>query len=206
MSCEGDNVCHINALLRHQFPSLLYTDKTYYNVLNASRFKKTQYLHLRSIIVVYMCIELCVTQTFITQPYFRKQFPVHKPKVPSSRFFFTFIPLAIPCNFLINIAITGANLVIKGVVCKDAAWVCLFNQIRPFPKWNMQEKIKYSSEISVFKQEWLCETFLFVLIIVHLIVKKIMKIRHILVFRFKKNRQNDLFVRKDSDKRAMDHL
>lgn len=23
----------------------------------------------------------------------------------------------------------------------------------------MQEKIKYSSEISVFKQEWLCETF-----------------------------------------------
>lgn len=85
-----------------------------------------------------------------------------------------------------NIAITGANLVIKGVVCKDAAWVCLFNQIRPFSKWNMQEKIKYSSEISVFKQEWLCETFLFVLIIVHLIVKKIMKIRHILVFRFKK--------------------
>lgn len=70
----------------------------------------------------------------------------------------------------------------------------------------MQEKIKYSSEISVFKQEWLRETFLFVLIIVHLIVKKIMKIRHILVFRFKKNRQNDLFVRKDSDKRAMDHL
>lgn len=67
----------------------------------------------------------------------------------------------------------------------------------------MQEKIKYSSEISVFKQEWLCETFLFVFIIVHLIVKKIMKIRHILVFRF---RQNDLFVRKDSDKRAMDHL
>lgn len=48
--------------------------------------KKKQYLHLRSIIVVYMCIELCVTQTFITQPYFRKQFPVHKPKVPSSRF------------------------------------------------------------------------------------------------------------------------
>lgn len=70
----------------------------------------------------------------------------------------------------------------------------------------MQEKIKYSSEISVFKQEWLCETFLFVLILVHLIVKKIMKIRHILVFRFKKNRQNDLFVRKDSDKRTMDHL
>lgn len=34
MSCQGDNVCHINALLRHQFPSLLYTDKTYYNVLN----------------------------------------------------------------------------------------------------------------------------------------------------------------------------
>lgn len=88
MSCQGDNVCHINALLRHQFPSLLYTDKTYYNVLKASRFKKNQYLHLRSIIVVYMCIELCVTQTFITQPYFRKQFPVHKPKVPSSRFFF----------------------------------------------------------------------------------------------------------------------
>lgn len=40
MSCQGDNVCHINALLRHQFPSFLYTDKTYYNVLNASRFKK----------------------------------------------------------------------------------------------------------------------------------------------------------------------
>lgn len=34
MSCQGDNVCHINALLRHQFPSLLYTDMTYYNMLN----------------------------------------------------------------------------------------------------------------------------------------------------------------------------
>lgn len=134
-----------------------------------------------------MCIELCVTQTFITQPYFEKQFPVHKPKVPSSRFFFYIYSKINSLQLSDKYSYNRDSLVIKGVVCKDAAWGCLFNQTRDFSNMEHARKdLIFLRNISFQTGMVVWKFLIWFLIIVHLIVKKIIKIRHILVFRLKK--------------------
>lgn len=49
------------------------------------------------------------------------------------------------------------------------------NQTRSFKnflKWNIQEQVNYSFQISDFKQKWLCENCIWFLIKVHMVVKK----------------------------------